>query len=225
MNDLKRYILPLLMMLPLMSCEEAAKPEIDQVWINMTDFPVGKVECAYPDQTLCLYGRGFSGLQEIIVNGTRIDIDSTLVYDTDRNITFRLPEDVAVSDGPQNMYIKVITHAGEDEYAPFLVKQAGQQPEVTSVSSVILVPESVLVIRGKNLDGVSEVYLPAAYDKKVLCAFSEEYENTSEELHVVVPDSVRFATGQLEVVMEKHDSVCVFSYEEKVFSEIYDFIN
>lgn len=225
MSNMKIRILPLILALMLISCKEKEGPVIDQVWINMTDFPVGRIEYAYPDQTLCLYGRGFSGLQEIVVNGTSIDVSSTLVYDTDRNITFLLPEDVAVSDGPQNMYIRVVTHAGECEYAPFLVKPSDMLPEVVSVSSVILVPQSVLVIKGKNLDGVKEVYLPAAYDEKALCAFSEDHENTSEELHVVVPDDVRLATGQIEIVMEKNDTVCAFSYEEKVYSEVYDFIN
>lgn len=225
MNDIKRYLFTLLMMLLMASCTEETKPMIDQVWINDTDFPVGRVDCAYPDQTLCLYGHGFSGLQEVIVNGTGIDISTTLVYDTDRNITFLLPEDIAVSDGPDNMYIKVVTNVGEYEYTPFLVKPSELFPEVTSVSSVILVPQTVLVIKGRNLDGAREVYLPAAYEEKVLCAFSEEHVNTSETLHVIVPDEVRFATGQVEIIMDKHDEACGFSYEEKVYSSIYDFIN
>ncbi len=225
MNKIIKPTLLALMMLMLASCQEESAPKIDQVWINMTTFPIGEVECAYPDQTLCLYGSGFTGLQEIVVNGTRIDVSSTLVYDTDKNITFLLPEDVNVSESPDNMYIKVITSAGECAYSPFLIKPVSQQPSIVSVSSYILVPGSVLVIKGQNLDGTKEVYLPAAYGEMALCSFSEEHQNDAVSLYVTVPDGVSFATGQIMVVMDKRNEACGYAYTEAVYSEIYDFIN
>lgn len=225
MNRIRKYICLASAVLALVSCREEVAPQIDQVWINMATFPIGEVECAYPKQTLCLYGSGFTGLQEVVVNGTPIDIGSTIVYDTDKNITFLLPEDVNVSDTPDNMYIRVITSSGECEYSPFFIKPVDMQPSVTSVSSTILVPGSVLVVKGKNLDGAREVYAPAAYGEKALCAFSEEGLSDAENLYVIVPEGVAFATGQMEIVMDKHDEACGFSYTEKVYSNVYDFIN
>lgn len=222
---MKRYILIAAAAIAVLSCKESVAPEIDQVWINMTDFPVEKVDYAYPEQTLCLYGKGFTGLQYIELNGTHIDVSTTLVYDTDVNITFRIPEDVRISDAPENMYIKVVTSVGECEYAPFLIKPAAVQPVITSVSSTILVPGTLLTVSGRNLDGAREVYLPAPFDGKVLCSFSPEHENTSDALYVIVPEGCSFATGQLSVIMEKTDETCSFSYVEKVYSDIYDFVN
>lgn len=222
---MKRYMFIAAAVLAAISCKESVSPEIDEVWINMTDFPVERVDHAYPEQTLCLYGKGFTGLQYLEVNGTHIDVSTTLVYDTDVNITFQIPEDVRVSDAPEYMSIKVVTDHGECEYAPFLVKPVEIQPDITAVSATILVPGTVLVITGKNLDGASEVYLPTPFDGNVLCSFSPDHENTSSNLYVTVPEDCSFATGQLMVVMDKNDETCAFSYKEKVYSDIYDFIN
>lgn len=230
-----RYLLSSLALTVAMlsSCEEPALPQIDQVWINMTAFPVQEVSCAYPDQTLCLYGSGFTGLTGINVNGTDIDVSTTLVYDTDRNITFRLPEDVNLSTSPDLMYIKVYTASGEAEYSPFLIKPIETKPALTSVSSLILIPGTVLTIGGSNLEDVAEVYLPLTYGEKALCEFakpdpdSEDQSSlqTAEAIKVVVPSDVDFARGQIEVVMHKTDSVCNFSYTEKVYSDFYNFSN
>lgn len=222
---MKRYILLALQLLAVLSCAKHAAPHIDEVWINMTEYPVGRVENAYPGQTLCLYGTGFTGLRHIEVNGTYIDVSKTLVYDTDRNITFQLPEDVKVSDRPENMYIRIFTEGGECEYSPFLIRPAELLPEITSVSSYILVPGTVLVISGKNLDGVKEVCLPAPYGGKTACEFADGQENDSRKIYVTVPADVSFATGQVEVILEKTDETCGFSFTERVYSDIYDFIN
>lgn len=215
------------------SCKEVVAPEIDQVWINMTAFPVQPVQSAYPKQTLCLYGSGFTGLTGINVNGTYIDVSTTLVYDTDRNITFRLPEDVELSTSSDLMYIKVYTASGEAEYSPFLIRPLETKPALTSVSSLILIPGTVLTIGGSNLEDVAEVYLPLTYGEKALCEFakpdpdSEDQSSlqTAEAIKVVVPSDVDFARGQIEVVMHKTDSVCNFSYTEKVYSDFYNFSN
>lgn len=225
MSNIRRCVLTAVSLLAMMACKETVAPEIDEIWINMTDFPVERVDYAYPEQTLCLYGKGFTGLQYIEVNGTHIDVSTTLVYDTDVNITFQLPEDVRVSDAPEYMSVRVVTADGECEYFPFLVKPAGLQPEITSVSSTILVPGTVLTIKGRNLDGAKEVYVPAPYGEKVLCPFSPGHESTSAALYVTVPEDCRFATGQVMVVMDKKDDACAFAYTEKVYSGIYDFIN
>lgn len=222
---MKRYIMLSLLLLAALACKEEKAPVIDDVWINMEAFPIGSVQCAYPEQTLCLYGSGFTGVRYLEVNGTYVDISATVVLDTDRNITFALPEDVNVSDSPENMYIKVVTEVGEYEYSPFLVKSSASKPEITKLSSTAtLVPGQELVITGKNLDGAKEVYLPVCYGQKVLCPFSQSSVNTSATLYVVIPEA-DFATGQLEVVMEKTDLACEFTYTERVYSSVYDFIN
>lgn len=205
------------------SNDDDSSPVIDSVWRNMTSEPIAQVSYAYPGQTLCLHGSGFGGLKKIIVNDTEIGVMNTLIYDTDNNITFMLPTDVNTSTEAGRYYIKVETEGGEAVYQPFRVKLLQEKPAISSFSSTILVADSRLTITGKNLTGVTDVYLPVAFDGKVRCDFDSQMTNTDTEVYVIVPSGVSFAKGQVEIVMQKTDDILGQPYEERVYSSITNF--
>lgn len=200
------------------SCtKEEEAPVIDSVWKNMVSEPILQTNYAYPGQTLCLHGSGFTDLQKILVNGTRIDLSSSLVYDTDNYVTFKLPADVSTEGNS----IKLYTLHGETVYSPFVIKPASEQPTITKFSSTTLVAGRTLTITGTNLDGATEVFLPLAFDDQVSCQIISEPTATS--ISVMIPDGVKFATGKCVVAMQKTASG--LSYTEHVYSKTTDFIN
>lgn len=218
----------LLICLTVLSCiacsNDDDSPVIDNVWRNMSAEPIASVDYAYPGQTLCLRGSGLGGLQKVIVNDTEIDVKNTLIYDTSESITFQLPADVNVST-PECCYIKVVTAGGEATFQPFYVKDSSEKPAITGFSSTLLVAGSKLTINGRNLDGVTEVYLPATYGQQVMCQIDEETESTETAIYVIVPDNTTFARGQVEVAMEKTNSLTGNTYTEKVYSATTNFSN
>lgn len=228
-THLSTTILAIITCLSVFSCYSCSSddeaPVIESVWRNMTSEPIQQVDYAYPGQTLCLRGKGFSGLQKIIVNDTEIDVMNTLIYDTDGSVTFQLPKDVNVSTDSNRYYIKIQTVGGEAVYQPFYVKMLVEKPAISKFSSTILVPGSRMTITGSNLTGATAVYLPVAFDQQVLCAFDEEHPNTATEINVIVPVGVSVAKGQVEVVMKKKDEITGITYEERAYSATTDFSN
>lgn len=198
-------------------------PVIESVWRNMTSEPIAQVTYAYPGQTLCLHGKGLSGLKRVVVNDTPIDVQNTLIYDTDNSITFMLPSDVNTSTDASKYYIKVETVNGDTTYQPFHVKMLMEKPTITQFSSTVLVAGSRLTITGANLDGATEVYLPAAFDDKVRCDFDEDTPNSSTSVNVIVPADAHFAKGQVEIVMQKTDDILGKEYVERVYSNVTNF--
>ncbi|MBQ7513003.1 MAG: hypothetical protein IJS95_01280 [Prevotella sp.] len=221
------FVLTAIVCFSIFSCFSCSKdneaPVIEGVWRNMTSEPVTQVTYAYPGQTLCLRGSGFGGLKKIVVNDSEIDVMNTLIYDTDNSITFMLPADVNTSTEAGRYYIKVIASGGECVYQPFRVKLSQEKPAISSFSSTILVSGGRLTITGKNLKGATDVFLPVAYDEKVRCDFDPEMTNTDTEVYVIVPEGVRFAKGQVEIVMQKTDDIVAQPYEERVYSSVTNF--
>ena len=206
----------------LASCaDDNDAPHIDSVWKNMSAEPIEQVSCAYPGQILCLRGSGFSDLKRIVVNGTKINVTNTLIYDTDNSITFQVPSDVDTSVRPST--IKVVTMNGDTTYMGLIIKPTSAKPAVSSFSATTLSADRTLVITGKNLDGATEVYLPLAFDQQVKCEFDTAQENTATNLYVIVPAEVSFARGQCHVVMEKTDEATGTTYTEHAYSATTDF--
>lgn|SRR5574344_63331 len=209
-----------------MSCaSDTEHPTIESVWNNTASVPVEQVFCAYPGQTLCLHGIGFSGIKQITVNNTIIGVSNTAIYDTDSFITFKLPDSVATTDNSNLKYVKVETSNGETTYEPFIIKSLSMRPSVSSVSATTLVAGSVLQIKGSNLDGVQEVYLPLTFEQMIKCKLDSTQASDASNVYVVVPGGVNFASGQLKIVMQKRDSVISNSYTENVYSSTINFKN
>ena len=230
MTNIKRAFLALLVgSATLFSCgDKGDAPVIESIWLNMYAEPVRAIQCAYPGQVLCIHGRQLSGLQNIEINETLIDVTGTLIYDTDRYATFTVPTGVNLSEDYGKCYVKVVTLDGEYTYSPFLIKPTSLKPSISSISSTILLPGSTLTIKGQNLDGAVEVYLPLAFGGKEKCDFLDKANNTAREISVIVPSDVNFVKGRLEIIMEKSEaisSVQTVFYSEQVFSSEMNFSN
>lgn len=220
MNKIANKVLILFAVLAFTSCaKEDEAPVINSVWKNMISEPIAQTEYAYPGQTLCLHGSGFTDLQKILVNGTRIDISSSLVYDTDTYVTFKLPSDIS-TEGDN---IKLYTLHGETVFQPFFVKPSSEKPSITKFSATTLVAGGTLTITGTNLDGVTDVWLPLAFDDKVRCELDPTRKPTPESVSVIIPEGVKFATGKCVIAMQKTTSGR--TYTEHVYSSTTNFIN
>lgn len=217
----------------LSSCnkEEVSMPVIDSVWSNVSSSPIHQIECAYPDQTINLRGSGLSGADRLTVNGTEIDLTPSLIYCTDNSIIVRLPADVATMWENGETYLKVYVDGNEAVYEPFYIKNTSEMPALSSgidgsgFSSIQLVPGSVLTITGKNLGGVTEVYLPTVFDGKIKCEFDLSQTNDNENIYVIVPDGAEFARGQVEIVMTKICGLNGREYVERLYSDMINFSN
>ena len=211
--------------------EEVSMPVIDSVWSNMSSSPIHQIEYAYPDQTINLRGSGLSGVDRLIVNGTEVDLTPSYIYCTDKSIIVRLPSDVATMWENGETYLKVVVDGNEAVYEPFYIKNTSEMPALSSgiegsgFSSTLLVPGSVLTITGRNLGGVTEVYLPTVFDQKVKCEFDSSQTNDNENIYVIVPDGVNFARGQAEIVMTKTCGLNGMEYVERLYSDMINFSN
>jgi hypothetical protein len=220
-KNISRFLLLAVTLLSFVSCEEeASQPNVESVWLNMVRQPIEQIDHAYPKQTICLHGSGFSDLTHIIVNGTEISLNTLYVYESDKYITFQLPSNVN-TDGDN---IRVVTKWGMTDYN-FIVRPSSEQPSISSFSSTTLVPNNVLTIKGSNLGGAKEVWLPLTFDGTVKCEIDDTQTNDDSAVHVIIPEGVNFATGQCMIVMEKADEKRGITYTETVYSDETDFIN
>lgn len=195
-------------------------PHIESVWLNMVSRPIEQAVCAYPGQTVCLRGGGFDDLQQVVVNGTEINLNTLFVYESASNITFQIPSDV----NTEGDIIKVVTANGEASY-PFVVRPAAEQPVISAFSATTLIGGRTLSITGSNLEGATEVWLPLTFGGRAQCSFDPAQISNDNTIYVIVPEDVDFATGYCEVVMEKHDAARGIDYTEKVYSKKTDFRN
>ena len=200
-------------------------PEIESVWTNMDSQPIEQVVYAYPNQTICLRGSSFTGVNRLNVNGSEIDLTDTQIYNTDGSIIIALPEDVATTTATGTAFLKVSNNVGEAVYETFYVFDNDLKPRISSFSTTTLVAGSTLRIAGENLDGAVEVYLPLSFNQKVQYWLDREQTNSSTELFVIVPSNVNFAQGQVEIVMNKTYAATGDEYVEKVYSDVTDFSN
>ena len=226
---MKQILNKILLLLAIVTCAACSKnddaPQIDSVWKNMVSEPLEKTDYAYPGQTICLHGSAFYDLRKVFVNGTDIDLTTSFIYDTDNYITFQLPSDVKTSTSDQQNYIRVITAHGESVYRPFLVKPLSEKPEITKFSTTQLTAGGILTITGKNLDGVTEVWLPLSYEGYVSCELDPATEPTATSVSVIIPEDASFAKGKCYIVMQKTDAVSGSTYTEKVYSSETNFSN
>ena len=200
--------------------DDAETPRIDSVWMNMVTQPVEQVTCAYPGQTICLRGEYLDDLRRVIVNGTDINLNTLFIYESDKNITFQLPSDVST----EGDYIRVVTRWGMTDFS-FIVRPQSDQPTITSFSSTTLIAGRTLTIRGTNLEGATEVWLPTVFDGRVRCELAETQDADGTTVKVIIPENVSFASGYCEIVMTKTDSQRGMTYTEKVYSDTTDFGN
>lgn len=196
-------------------------PIIESTWKNIATEPIKEISCTYPGQTICLRGKGFKDLKRVIVNGTKIDMMSTLLYDTDNSITFKIPTNVDTSVRPST--IKLVTINGDTTYTKLLIKPSKEQPIIRSFSSTSLQAGKTLIITGSNLDRATEVYLPLCFEQKVKCEFDKTKENTTTDLYVLIPSNLNFAKGKCQVVMQKLDESSGSTYTENAYSQTTDF--
>lgn len=220
LTDYRRLLLLASCILLLTACSKVddEAPRIDSVWYNMVNRPIEQAVCAYPGQTICLHGEHLGNLTRIIVNGTDVALDNIYVYESDHYITFTVPSDVKT----EGDFIRIVTRYGMTDY-PFIIRPSSEQPTITKASSTTLVAGSTLIITGTNLDGAKEVWLPLTFDETVKCEFDTTQENSDTEVYVTIPDGVDFATGQIQIVMDKYDDVRDLTYTESVFSAEMDF--
>ena len=201
---------------------------VDSVWTNQSDRPTRTVACAYPGDVLRLEGSGFAGITALYVNESPVNIDGSYIYATDAAYTFTVPTDVHISEDYDAFDIRVVTAGGETVYSPFLIKPKSQRPSISGSSSVMLVAGTSLTLKGKNLDGACEVYLPTAFESRVQCEFDPATPATATAVTVIVPEGQTFVSGQAEIVMEKTEYVSNLggrTYRESVFSSTIDFNN
>jgi len=212
--------------LHLSSCKsDHEAPTIESVWTNSASAPAEQVNFSYPGETICLHGHDFSDLQQVSVNGQAIDLMKTIMYDTDSFITFAIPMDAPTTKECGLSHIKVITAHGEASYEHFLLKPTSEKPKINSVSTKSLIPGSTLEIKGVNLDGVTEVYLPLVFDQCVKCELDANRESTATSVFVVIPENVNFATGKIKMVLSKRSEELNCEYTENVYSAKMDFSN
>ncbi len=221
-ETMKTKAILLLLLLPLLwSCsKDNEAPRIDSVWYNMVERPIEQAPCAYPGQTICVHGANFYELRRIIVNGVDINVTNILVMQTENYLTFQLPSTVSTTGDN----IRVTTAYGKADYH-FVIRPTAEQPVITSFSATTLVSGATLIIKGTNLTGATEVWLPLTFGGRVKCEFDATKTNSDTELYVMVPADVTFATGRCEVVMEKTDAGRQLTYTEKVYSDKTDFKN
>lgn len=200
-------------------------PRIESVWTNMSTQPIEQVACSYPQQTICLRGSGFSGVDKLNVNGMEIDLTDKKIYNTDNSIIIVLPQEVATTTSTGLAYLQVENGAGEAVYEPFYVFGSSEKPKISGFSSTTLTAGSTLTIKGSNLGGAVEVYLPLAFDQKVLCGFDESKASSDTEIYVVVPEEVTFAQGQVAIVMHKTYAPTGDEYTETAYSDVTNFSN
>lgn len=205
--------------------DDLSAPQIESVWNNMSTQPIEQVDCSYPQQTICLRGSGFSGVGKLIVNGTEIDLTDTKIYNTDNSIIVALPKEVATTTSTGQAYLQVENAVGKAVYEPFYVFDSSEKPKITSFSSTALTSGSTLRIAGSNLGGAVEVYLPLAFDQKVLCEFDANQTSSDTEIFVIVPEGVTFAQGQVEIVMHKTYAGTGDEYTTKAYSDVTNFSN
>lgn len=121
-----RYIWAVLLSLfalQLTSCkDDHDAPVIDGVWSNSVTTAAEKISASYPKEVICLHGHGFSGLRKASVNGVDIDLNKTIMYDTDGYITLIVPDEAPTKQESGQSVIKVVTAYGETTYQPFFVK-------------------------------------------------------------------------------------------------------
>lgn len=222
-------VVSLLMLLSVACSDDKEMPRVDGVWFNMVSRPIEQTTCAYPGQTLCVRGSGLGGLRKLTVNGTVINLNNILVYASDNSITFQVPADVKTTGDN----IHVVTTNGKVDY-PFIIRTAAEQPtlsydsnssSVVPFSSLTLVPGNTLEIKGSNLEGVKEVWLPLAFGDRIQCELDPETASTDEKIFVKIPETAHFASGRCEVVMEKYDAVRDITYIDKLYSKVHDFKN
>ncbi len=221
MNHFRNIIIALVALvgLQLTSCSsDNETPVIESVWTNSSAAPAEKVDFSYPGATVCLHGRGFSDLEEVSVNGVAIELMKTIMYDTDSFITFTIPEEVQPTAEGGLSEIKVKTANGVSTYQSFLIKPTAEQPKVTGVSTQTLTAGGILEIKGENLEGASEVYLPLTFDQSVKCELAADQEQTATSVFVVIPENVTFAKGMVKVVLNKHSEELDRDYTESVYS-------
>ena len=218
-----------LCMVSLHSCsDDDDAPAIDGVWYNMVMRPIEQTSFAYPGETLCLHGSGFGSLKLLMVNGTQINLNNILVYASDNYITFQVPSDVNTAGDN----IRVVTARGMADYT-FIIRPKSEQPTlyydkdngVIPFSTTTLTPGNTLSIRGTNLGGAKEVWLPLAFGGRIKCEFDDTKQNTNEYIYVKIPEATNFAAGQCEIILEKTDAARGITYTEKVYSEKTNFSN
>ena len=216
------FVLMACVSLPLLTAcqKDEEAPRIDSVWMNMVTRPVEQVSCAYPGQTICLRGENLGDLKRVIVNHTDINLNTLYVYESSTAVTFQLPSDVNTAGDN----IRVVTKWGMTDHT-FIIRPLAEQPAVTAFSATTLIAGRTLTITGENLEGVSEVWLPLAFNSRVQCDIDASQPADATTVSVIIPDGVTFATGQCELVMQKTDATRGITYTEKVYSSSTDFRN
>lgn len=225
-SPIKYFIVVLMGLLvwSFVSCKnEHEAPVIESVWSNSSAAPAERVNFSYPSETICLHGHDFSDLKEVSVNGVAIDLMKTIMYDTDSFITFAIPTEVKATQECGKSVIQVTTAHGTTSYEPFLIKSTSEKPKITSVSAKALTAGDILEIKGANLEGALEVYLPLTFDQSVKCELATDKESTASSVFVNIPDHVNFATGKVKVVMNKKSDELGKEYTETVYSSKIDF--
>ncbi len=204
-----------------LSCtNDEEEPVVNSVWINMVSRPVEQVACAYPGQTICLRGQYLGDLRRVIVNGTDINLNTLFVYESSSAVTFQLPSDVNTMGDK----IRVVTKWGMTDFH-FVIRPASEEPQITSFSTTTLIGGRTLTIRGANLQGVTQVWLPLTFDGRILCPLVGEQDADGTNVKVTIPEDVSFAKGQCEIVMEKTDDERGITYTEKAYSTTTNFSN
>lgn len=210
-----------LMALIIAACDNdnAERIHIDSVWMNTTGLPVEQTRFAYPGQTICLKGAGFSSIKRAAVNGYDIDISSSLPYATDTSLIIAIPSDINTSANIESC-ISLESTEGEYSYFPFYIKPLSEKPSINRLSTTTLSVGETLTAFGVNLESPNAVYLPLCFGHKTKCHI---VRSDSTSVTVEIPEGCNFAKGKMQIVLSRINPFDNLEYLEIVYSEETDF--
>ncbi|MDR0620159.1 MAG: glycan-binding surface protein [Bacteroidales bacterium] len=159
--------------------------KIDKVYLEnaQSSVPDREVEFARLGQVIRLEGSGFSGLQQLLVNGE--DVYFNPVFISNNSMVFQISRDVPTMDLPEDIKNTICLIKGDIRYVyNFEIRAAA--PSITSVSHTMAQAGETITLTGSGLYGVSDVIFPGNIH-------AAEFSSDNEEgkwCNVVVPADV-----------------------------------
>ncbi|MDR2556900.1 MAG: glycan-binding surface protein [Bacteroidales bacterium] len=159
--------------------------KIDKVYLenaqsSVTDRPV---EFARLGQVIRLEGSGFSGLQQLLVNGEDVYFNPVFIGNT--SMVFQISRDIPTKDLPEDIKNTICLIKGSIKYVyNFEIRAAA--PSITNVSHTMAQAGEQIVLTGSGLYGVSDVIFPGGIHAAEFTSDEEE----GKWCNVIVPADI-----------------------------------